>query len=229
MKNIIKILVIATGMITMLTGAAWGAVTVKKDLVMLPNTKGETSNISIEVTAEGEDAVTAYSEDGIATYWKSVAGTEDRWILTLNVEGKPAVGNNALTLRGATTGEICHIYVFIYDNRKPIIEDVEKGKNSLNLIWETKGSEYSQVQYRIAGGKWKTAAKMTKEKHLSFNRLVPGSKYEFRVRPVSLSQEWGVKYGPWSKTFTQGFKVKKEMPKPVEDEKEQGEKTRAVM
>lgn len=105
-------------------------------------------------------------------------------------------------------------YVTVYDNSRPEILKAVKSGSKVQLQWEGGLSFYYQVQYRVKGGTWKTAARkydirpklQTAGQAYTFKSLKKGTTYQFRVRPVTPSYEWGNVYGKWSSTFT--YKMK---------------------
>ncbi len=186
--------------------AAFADVSVDYDLISVPNDQSEV--VSVIVNYQGESDVVEYHERGLLVEWAGIYSDKAHY-LNIGADSNTDIGNNAIVLYGTTSKDVNGkkiVYVFVWDNSKPEIENVTKVGKKVKLTWSGGKSSYYQVQYRVKNGSWKTVSKLCKSEKYVFSSLSKGKTYQFRVRPATPSYEWETRYGKWSNTFT--YKVK---------------------
>ena len=186
--------------------AAFADVSVDYDMVSIPN--DHSADVSIIVNYEGESDAVEYHESGLVVEWGDAYSDKSHY-LNIGADANTNIGNSAVVLYGTTSQDVSGkktIYVFVWDNSKPEIDNVTKSGKKVKLEWSGGKSKYYQVQYRVKNGSWKTVSKLCNSDRYYFNSLSKGKTYQFRVRPATPSYEWGTQYGKWSSTFT--YKVR---------------------
>ena len=185
------------------------ALEIDYDLVSIPN-DGPYEDVTIDYSKEGDVLIGA--SNGIRPDFPET-NEKGKSIVRIYADGNTYIGTGTvqtmyLNEKGQT--DVAVIYVNVYDNSKPDSLNVVKSGSNVKLTWESTSSFYYQIQYRVKNGKWKTAESKyditpkleTNGRAYTFKNLKKGKTYQFRLRPVTPSYEWGTEYGKWSDTFT---------------------------
>ena len=166
---------------------------------------GEAGGLTVTVSHPEAEDVFSYAQGGVNQRW--MATDEERvHQLFFWADENTVIGTNSITLmwEDENTGlpESDVIYVDVFDNSKPVIQKATRSGTSVKITWDGARSKYFQLQYRVKGGSWKTAASEynTGETGMkyTFKNLKKGKTYQFRVRPVTPTYSWGNRYGQWS-------------------------------
>ena len=170
---------------------------------------GEAGGLTVTVSHPEAEDVFSYAQGGVNQRW--VATGDDRvHQLFFWADENTVIGTNSITLmwEDENTGlpESDVIYVDVFDDSKPVIQKATRSGTSVKITWDGARSKYFQLQYRVKGGTWKTAAPEynTRETGMkyTFKNLKKGKYYQFRVRPVTPTYSWGSRYGQWSAAAT---------------------------
>ena len=170
---------------------------------------GEAGGLTVTVSHPEAEEVYSFAQGGLNQSWQA---TDKERVdqLFFWADENTDVGTNSITLMwidedtGLTESDV--IYVDVFDDSKPVIRKATRSGSSVKIAWDGARSKYFQLQYRVKGGTWKTAASEydpgeTGMKY-TFKSLKKGKTYQFRVRPVTTTYNWGSRYGQWSAAVT---------------------------
>ena len=200
-------MILCAGMI-LAAGASASALEVDYQYNGVKN-NGEAGGLTVTVSHPEAEEVFSFAQGGVNQRW--MATDEERvHQLFFWADENTVIGTNTITLmwEDENTGlpESDVIYVDVFDNSKPVIEKATRSGTSVKITWDGAQSKYFQLQYRVKGGTWKTAASEynTGETGMkyTFKSLKKGKNYQFRVRPVTPTYSWGNRYGQWSAAVT---------------------------
>ena len=211
MKKRLRILVGGMVLAAMMASGAW-ALEIDYDLVTIPN-DGTWEDVTVDYSREGFAKVRG---DGYL-HLEFLKSDENTAVVRISADQNTYVGVNAVDVMYLDENQetdVKTIYVNVYDASKPADVQAYQTGSKVKLEWANTQSYYYQIQYRVKGGKWKTAAKkysieadfQTEGRSYTFKNLKQGRTYQFRLRPVTPCYEWGTKYGQWSDVIT--YKMK---------------------
>lgn len=211
MKKRLRILVGGMVLAAMMVSSAW-ALELDYDLVTIPN-DGTWEEVTVDHSRDTSAKIKAYGYLQL----DFPATDENTSVVRIFADENTYIGMNAVDVMYVNENQetdVKTIYVNVYDVSKPSNLHAFQTGSKVKLGWANTQSYYFQIQYRVKGGKWKTAAKKysieeniaTEGRSYTFKNLKAGQTYQFRLRPVTPCYEWGTKYGPWSDVIT--YKVK---------------------
>ena len=211
MKKRLRILVGGMILAAMMASSAW-ALEIDYDLVTIPN-DGTWEDVTVDHSRDTSTKIKAYGYLQL----DFPATDENTSVVRIFADENTYIGMNAVDVMYVNENQetdVKTIYVNVYDASKPENLYAFQTGSKVKLGWANTQSYYFQIQYRVKGGKWKTAAKKysieenfaTEGRSYTFKNLKAGKTYQFRLRPVTPCYEWGTKYGPWSDAIT--YKVK---------------------
>ena len=207
MKKRLRILVGSLVLVAMMASSAW-ALELEYNLVTIPN-DGTWEDVTVDYSKEGFAKVKGYGYLQL----EFPESDENTAVVRISADQNTYVGVNAVDVMYLDENQetdVKTIYVNVYDASKPTGVHAYQTGSKVKLEWANTRSYYYQIQYRVKGGKWKTAAKKysieknfeAERRSYTFKNLKAGKTYQFRVRPVTPCYEWGTKYGQWSDPFT---------------------------
>ncbi len=212
-RKIICISLILT-MILCSAGMAAGIVEPSMISVKLPNDGSDNQTIIVDYT--GEKDVWRYCEDWLSAEWGtklSDTDTSKKQELYISPVSGGYCGNTYVFLKAEApdaTASWKMIKVFVWDNTKVNIQNVKQKNGLLTIKWGYASAWYYQLQYRKTSGSWKTSwktlASLAEYNEYTMGNLAKGVTYQFRVRPLTPSQEWGMQKGPWSAIYSYTIK-----------------------
>ena len=211
MKKRLRILVGGMVLAAMMASGAW-ALEIDYDLVTIPN-DGTWEDVTVDHSRDTSTKIKAYGYLQL----DFPATDENTSVVRIFADENTYIGMNAVDVMYVNENQetdVKTIYVNVYDASKPENLYAFQTGSKVKLGWANTQSYYFQIQYRVKGGKWKTAAKKysieenfaTEGRSYTFKNLKAGKTYQFRLRPVTPCYEWGTKYGPWSDVIT--YKMK---------------------
>ena len=199
MKRKLFCLLLTLALVLSTAGISFASVSPEYDLFYME--RGDSDETT--VAYDEKDVIAVNGSSSVSSEWTNV--TSSQLTLKISVSETAALGNYAICLCGATSGEVRDIKVFVVDKTAPSIFDLDKSKSGITVSWDPTDVGRYQLQYKAVGGKWKTAADFTSKTSYKITNLTKGKKYFFRVRAVNYNTEWGEIYGDWSKTKAMKF------------------------
>ena len=200
MKRKLFCLLLALALVLSTAGISFASVSPEYDLFYLE--RGSSDETTVTYSDE-KNIISFDSSTYVPSEWKDVTSTQ----LTLKISASETapLGDYSVLLYGLTSEVVKSITVFVIDKTAPSIFDLDKSKSGITVSWDPTDVGRYQLQYKVIGGKWKTAADFTSKTSYKVTNLTKGKKYFFRVRAVNYSTEWGEIYGDWSKTKAMKF------------------------
>lgn len=169
------------------------------------NNNGKAGGVTITVSHPDADEVFSVAHGGLNHEWYTtdVNGVHEIFIWA---DEDTDIGTNSVSLvwLDGATNKMCSetVFVDVFDASKPKIQKATQNGKNVKITWNGAKSNYYDIQYRVKNGSWKTVAseysvEETGMKY-TFKNLKKGKTYQFRVRPVTPTYQWGTRYGQWS-------------------------------
>ena len=166
---------------------------------------GEAVGLAVTVSHPEAEDIYSYAFGGLNHEWQTTNGNRvDKIFLWADENTDIGINSISLVWYNETTQKIgCDtILVDVFDVSKPKIIKTSRNGSSVKIKWNGAKSKYYDIQYRVKNGSWKTAALEynTEETGMeyTFKNLKKGNTYQFRVRPVTPTYNFGTRPGNWS-------------------------------